>query len=83
MSDEWKRYIEILEWEDKEFRKAMEAEVSPLFCPRLNSKCRNFGRDRHYCPPSNEFYNFQVMPSSSSMMSVKFMNFHLLLGFGS
>ena len=49
----------------------MEAEVSTLFCPRFNSKCRNFGRDRHYCPPSNEFCNFQVMPSSPSMMSVK------------
>ena len=28
MSDEWKKYKEILDSEDKEFREAMEKEVS-------------------------------------------------------
>ena len=30
MSDDWKRYREILEQENKEFREAMEKEVSTL-----------------------------------------------------
>ena len=30
MADEWRKYREILEWEDKEFREAME-EVSHYF----------------------------------------------------
>ena len=40
MSDEWARYKKILEQGDKEVRKAMEAEVSTLFCPKFSSKCR-------------------------------------------
>ena len=31
MVDEWRKYREILEWEDKEFREAMEKEVSHYF----------------------------------------------------
>ena len=37
MSDEWAKYKKILEQEDEEFKKAMEAEVSTLFCPRFFS----------------------------------------------
>ena len=40
MSDEWAKYRKILEREDEEFKKTMEAEVSILLCPRFNSKCR-------------------------------------------
>ena len=40
MSNEWARYKKILEQEDEEFKKAMEAEVSTLFCPNFSSKCR-------------------------------------------
>ena len=44
-SDEWAKYKIILEEEDEEFQKAMEAEVSTLFCPRFIRKCRKFGED--------------------------------------
>ena len=39
MSDEWGKYKKILEREDEEFKKAMEAEVSTSLCPRFSSKC--------------------------------------------
>ena len=35
MSNEWAKYRKILEREDEEFKKAMEAEVSILLCPRF------------------------------------------------
>ena len=35
MSDEWKRYREILEWENKEFREGMEKEISALLSSKF------------------------------------------------
>ena len=40
MADELKKYKQILEKEDEEFRRAMEAEVSTLLFPRFSCKCR-------------------------------------------
>ena len=40
MSDGWAKYKRILEREDEEFKKAMEAEVSILLFSRFSSKCR-------------------------------------------
>ena len=40
MSEEWSKYAKILEREDKEFRRAMEAEVSTLFSSKSSSKYR-------------------------------------------
>ena len=40
MADEWEKYEQILETEDKEIKEAMEAEVSTSSCPRFSSKCR-------------------------------------------
>ena len=40
MSNEWDRYKKILEREDKEFKKAMEAEVSILLLSKFSSKYR-------------------------------------------
>ena len=59
MFDEWPKYKKILEQEDEELKKAMEAEVSTLFCPRFSSKYGKFDRDRHYCPFFPKIYNFQ------------------------
>ena len=40
MADKWEKYMHILEREDKEFKEAMEVEVSTSSCPRFSSKCR-------------------------------------------
>ena len=40
MADKWNKYVAILEREDKEFRKAMEEEVSTLFSSKFSSKYR-------------------------------------------
>ena len=40
MVDELEKYRQILEREDEEFRRAMEAEVSTLSFPGFSSKCR-------------------------------------------
>ena len=40
MSDEWDMYKKILEREDKEFKKAMEGEVSILRLSKFSSKHR-------------------------------------------
>ena len=40
MVDEWEKYKHILEREDEDFKKAMEAEVSTSSFPRFSSKCR-------------------------------------------
>ena len=40
MSIQWAKYRKILEREDEEFMKAMEAEVSTLLFPRFGSQCR-------------------------------------------
>ena len=40
MVDEWEKYKQILEREDEEFKKAMEAEVSTSSFPRFNSRYR-------------------------------------------
>ena len=38
MSEEWSKYAKILEREDKEFRKAMQEELSTLFSFEFCSK---------------------------------------------
>ena len=40
MADEWSKYMVILEREDKEFRRAMEEEVSTLCSSKFSSKYR-------------------------------------------
>ena len=40
MADELEKYRQILEREDGEFRRAMEAEVSISSCPRFSSNCQ-------------------------------------------
>ena len=40
MADEFKKYKQILEREDQEFRRAIEAEVNTLLFPRFSCKCR-------------------------------------------
>ena len=40
MVDEWRKYVSILEREYKEFRRAMEEEVSTLFSSKFSSKYR-------------------------------------------
>ena len=40
MVDEWSKYANILEREDKEFRRVMEEEVSTLFSFKRSSKYR-------------------------------------------
>ena len=40
MVEEVEKYRQILEREDEEFKRAMEAEVSTLLFPSFNSKCR-------------------------------------------
>ena len=40
MSDEWGRYKKILDREDEEFRRAMEAEVSTIFLSEFSNKYR-------------------------------------------
>ena len=38
MADDWSKYAVILEREDKEFRRAMEEEVSTLFSFEFSNK---------------------------------------------
>ena len=40
MSEEWSKYKRILDREDKEFRRAMEEEVSTLFSSKCSNKYR-------------------------------------------
>ena len=40
MSDEWRRYKKILDREDEEFKRVMEAEVSTSLFSKFSSKYR-------------------------------------------
>ena len=40
MADEWNKYAAILEREDKEFRRAMEEEVSTVFSSKFSNEYR-------------------------------------------
>ena len=42
MVDEWSKYKRILDREDKEFKKAMEVEVSTLLFSKLSNKNTEF-----------------------------------------
>ena len=83
MTDEWSKYKRILDREDEEFKKAMEAKVCISMFSEFSSKYRISAGARYYSPESIKFCNFQVILISSSMMVVRFMSFHIILGFGS
>ena len=85
MTDEWAKYRKILEREDEEFKKAMEAKVSTLLFPKFSSQCRILVGIDIIAHSSLKFaiFNFHVMLISFSMMIVRFRNFNLTLGFGS
>ena len=44
MADEWNKYMAILEREEKEFKRAMEEEVSTLFSSKFSNEYRIMAR---------------------------------------
>ena len=80
MSDGWSRYKGILEREDKEFKKAIEVEVSTLLFSKFSSKYRILAGVGIITQSPIDFAIFQVMLSSLLMIVIHFTSFHFTLG---
>ena len=63
MADEWSKYVAILEREDKDFRRAMEEEVSTLFSSKFSSKYRILAGVDIITQSEIDLSNFQAMLS--------------------
>ena len=77
MSKDWSKYMKILEREDREFKIAMQEEVSTLFSFEFNRKQQSFGWGWNYHPAWGRSFNFQAMFSSYVLTIIKF---HFYLG---
>ena len=80
MAEEWSKHATILERKDKEFRRAMEEEVSTLFSFKLSSKYRIWVGVDIIAQCEIDLSIFQAMLSSLVMTVIKFTKFHFSLG---